>query len=73
MIRTTEEILKYIPAHDTTSEDEWLYLKSDVIKAINEARVEILNECTGLIKEQMLFGKPSYLQQIHDKLLDQIK
>ena len=29
-----EKILKWIPAHDETTEDEPMYLKSDVIKAM---------------------------------------
>lgn len=30
------DVLKWIPAHDTTSEDEPMYLRSDVIKAMDD-------------------------------------
>ncbi len=48
-MRTVEEILKWIPAHDTDSENEPMWLKSDVMEAMKQYATEALQEAAKKI------------------------
>jgi hypothetical protein len=84
MIRTAEEILKSKYSFTAKTGEEAVYY-SDAIKAINESRIETINECAEVAKAVPLevqddfeMSVPQvYLTQVDKqsilKLVDQIK